>query len=1003
MFRKKKVLKTFIKISAVILGTGFAVLSIIAKVKKKSSVYMDVPDQKNPLEGKKVRFIENENEPENADGVKGHLEAVGTTDYTLGFYDKYVKRVIDITLSFCGLVVLSPVFAAIALAIKIEDPGPVLFTQKRLGKNKQYFKLHKFRSMKVSTPHDVPTHMLENPEQYITKVGKFIRKHSLDELPQIWDIFIGNMSIIGPRPGLWNQDVLTAERDKYGANDVRPGLTGWAQINGRDELEIPEKARLDGEYVQNMGLAMDIKCFLGSVHVFGKDESVVEGGTGEMKQRDSQGRHYTDGKTDEELIGHIGFGEPVIVDPTLKRKVLITGKGSYIGESFQKYAEEHYPSLEIDSVDMLDPSWRQTDFSLYDIVYHVAGIAHADVGKVDAKTKEKYYEVNTDLAVEVCKKAKMDGVKEFIFMSSMLVYGNSAPYGKSKVIDEHTIPKVANFYGDSKLQADVAVRDLADERFKVIVLRPPMIYGEGSKGNYSTLSKLAKKMLIFPDVKNQRSMLFIDNLCELLCQAMLVRKIKSNAIVLFPQNGEVVSTSEMVKAIARINGNNIHNLKVMVPVISLGSIIPGKIGRLVHKAFGNMTYDQRISTYPVLEYRSVGFEKSIEKSECVDESQKSKALMLASVASMIDLFNMDNISILQNLGYNVDVAANFEFGSITSQKRVDDFKEELLSKKIGVYHVPIPRNLFRVKEIIQSYWIIKKLVEKKKYRIVHCHSPIGGVVCRLACRNSRKKYGTKVLYTAHGFHFFKGASKKAWIFFYSIEKFCSFFTDILITINQEDYQNACKFHAKRVEYIPGIGVHTKEFRNVKINRNEKRAELHFSGDDFVFMSTGQLSVRKNHEVIIRSLDKIHNPKVKYLVVGFGELENSLKILVNELGLNNRVVFAGYRSDVKELLHAVDAYVFPSLQEGLPVSLMEAMAVGLPVVCSKIRGNVDLIENNQGGYLYDCHDIDGFAKGMKKIIEEDNIKMGSINIETMKKFDISVVNRKMKKIYNEVYV
>lgn len=197
MFRKKKVLKTFIKISAVILGTGFAVLSIIAKVKKKSSVYMDVPDQKNPLEGKKVRFIENENEPENADGAKGHLEAVGTTDYTPGFYDKYVKRVIDITLSFCGLVVLSPVFAAIALAIEIEDPGPVLFTQKRLGKNKQYFKLHKFRSMKVSTPHDVPTHMLENPEQYITKVGKFIRKHSLDELPQIWDIFIGDRGIIG--------------------------------------------------------------------------------------------------------------------------------------------------------------------------------------------------------------------------------------------------------------------------------------------------------------------------------------------------------------------------------------------------------------------------------------------------------------------------------------------------------------------------------------------------------------------------------------------------------------------------------------------------------------------------------------------------------------------------------------------------------------------------------------------------------------------------------------
>ena len=190
----------------------------------------------------------------------------------------------DIIFSFGGLVVLSPVFAVTALAIKIEDPGPVLFTQKRLGQNKQYFKLHKFRSMKMCTPHDVPTHMLDNPDQYITKVGKFIRAHSLDELPQIWDIFVGNMSVIGPRPGLWNQDLLTAERDRYGANDVKPGLTGWAQINGRDELEIPDKAKLDGEYVQKLGPIMDAKVFLGSLHVFGKDDSVVEGGTGELKR-----------------------------------------------------------------------------------------------------------------------------------------------------------------------------------------------------------------------------------------------------------------------------------------------------------------------------------------------------------------------------------------------------------------------------------------------------------------------------------------------------------------------------------------------------------------------------------------------------------------------------------------------------------------------------------------------------------------------------------------------
>lgn len=280
----KKKVKTLIGIGGVALGAAFVGMEALAKKKKRNSVYDNEPEQKNPLEGKKVVFVEDENDPENADGARGHLEAVGDSDYKPGFYDKYGKRAMDIVLSFGGLVLLSPIYAGIALAIKIDDPGPVLFTQKRMGQNKQYFKLHKFRSMKMSTPHDVPTHMLDNPDQYITKVGKFLRAHSLDELPQIWDIFIGNMSVIGPRPGLWNQDILTAERDKYGANDVKPGLTGWAQINGRDELEIPDKAKLDGDYVHNMGLKMDAKCFLGSVHVFGKDESVVEGGTGEMKK-----------------------------------------------------------------------------------------------------------------------------------------------------------------------------------------------------------------------------------------------------------------------------------------------------------------------------------------------------------------------------------------------------------------------------------------------------------------------------------------------------------------------------------------------------------------------------------------------------------------------------------------------------------------------------------------------------------------------------------------------
>lgn len=284
MALNKKKIEKIIGFTVISAGAAFLGLSVLAKKKSADSVYANEPEQRNPMEGKKVVFVEDENDKQNADGIRGHLEAVGNSEYTPSFYEKYIKRGMDLILSFGGLVVLSPIMGAIALAIKIEDPGPVLFTQKRIGQNKKYFKLHKFRSMKMCTPHDVPTHMLDNPDQYITKVGKFIRAHSLDELPQIWDIFIGCMSVIGPRPGLWNQDMLTAERDKYGANDIKPGLTGWAQINGRDELEIPDKARLDGEYVQNMGIKMDAKVFLRSLHVLGGDDSVVEGGTGEMKK-----------------------------------------------------------------------------------------------------------------------------------------------------------------------------------------------------------------------------------------------------------------------------------------------------------------------------------------------------------------------------------------------------------------------------------------------------------------------------------------------------------------------------------------------------------------------------------------------------------------------------------------------------------------------------------------------------------------------------------------------
>lgn len=207
-------------------------------------------------------------------------------------YEKYIKRGIDILLSFLGMVVLSWLYLILIIAIKIDSPGPIFFKQKRVGIHKTHFSIHKFRTMRIDTPSDVPTHMLENPDMYITKTGKFMRKYSLDELPQIYDIFIGKMSIIGPRPALWNQFDLIEERDKYGANDVTPGLTGLAQISGRDELEIDVKAKLDGEYTAALksgkGFAMDVKCFFGTITSVLKHDGVVEGGTGMMEQKEKE-------------------------------------------------------------------------------------------------------------------------------------------------------------------------------------------------------------------------------------------------------------------------------------------------------------------------------------------------------------------------------------------------------------------------------------------------------------------------------------------------------------------------------------------------------------------------------------------------------------------------------------------------------------------------------------------------------------------------------------------
>lgn len=517
-------------------------------------------------------------------------------------YKRYIKRVLDVILSASGLVILSPVFAVISVIIFIDDPGPVIFKQKRVGKDCKLFYCHKFRTMKMSTPHDVPTHQLTDPCQYITRVGKVLRRTSLDEILQCWDIFRNKMSVIGPRPALWNQDDLVAERAKYGANNVMPGLTGLAQISGRDELEISEKARIDGEYVKNIGFWTDCKCFFGTVKSVLEHDGVVEGGTGSK----SVSRPIEPVKPEDVGFEDYGWSKTFNIDKAIHKNVLITGEGSYIGESFKSYVESHYPNIECLTIDMVDDIWREFDFSGYDTVFHVAGIAHVDVGHTPLSEQEKYYEVNTDLAIECCEKAKDDGVKQFIFMGSMIIYGGT------KYIDEYTLPFPLNFYGNSKWLADKGVRALADERFKVAVLRTPMIYGKGSKGNYPMLARIAKRTPIFPDVNNKRSILYIENLCEFVAQLSL----SGGGGVFFPQNGETASTNNIVKSIAKVSNHKLVTSKLLNPAVIMAQRGPiGKIQELAEKAFGSSWYDQGLSQYKGLEYQKVTLEESIRRTE----------------------------------------------------------------------------------------------------------------------------------------------------------------------------------------------------------------------------------------------------------------------------------------------------------------------------------------------------------------------------------------------------
>lgn len=367
---------------------------------------------------------------------------------------------------------------------------------------------------------------------------------------------------------------------------------------------------------------------------------------------------------------------------------------------------------------------------------------------------------------------------------------------------------------------------------------------------------------------------------------------------------------------------------------------------------------------------------------------KKKAMIIATVYSFVSHFEKNNIKILQELGYEVVVASNFE-----------GYKGELEELNIEKIDIPFTRSPISLKNI-KAFSKLNKYLKNNKLDLIHCHTPVGGVAGRVTGKWNKVP---RIIYTAHGFHFFDGAPKINWIVYYPIEKILSKFTDTLITINKEDYERAKTFYAKKVEYIPGVGIDVEKIQNIKVDKEQKRKELGLLMEDMVLLSVGELNDNKNHITPIRALAKLNNKNIKYLIAGKGPLKNYLKEEIKKLGLENQVKLLGYRNDIYELDKVSDIFVFPSKREGLSVALMEALACGLPVVCSNIRGNRDFISEENQECFIEKDDIESFRRIIKRLIinKEIEIKLRKCNKQTIEKCDIKKIEKLMKGIYKKL--
>ena len=373
--------------------------------------------------------------------------------------------------------------------------------------------------------------------------------------------------------------------------------------------------------------------------------------------------------------------------------------------------------------------------------------------------------------------------------------------------------------------------------------------------------------------------------------------------------------------------------------------------------------------------------------------KKRKVLLVATVVKIhVNVFHIPCLKMFQEQGWETWVCSRNDY---------DNPKECVIPYCDHYVDIPFERNPLKPGNV-KAYRMLREIIEKEQFDLIYCHTPVGAMLARLAGISARKK-GTKVIYMAHGFHFYSGAPLLNWMLYYPVEKFLSRFTDGLITINQEDFQRAQKFHAGKTVLIPGVGIDLDKFQKKEPTRQEIRNKLSIPESKIILMSVGELTKRKNHMVMIEALARLKEYDILYVICGDGPLKAQLRAKAEELGVRDRLKLLGFRKDIAELHKAADIFVFPSLQEGLPVALMEAMASGLPIVASKIRGNEDLISNNQGGYLVNPTDSEQVAKAIEKMIQnpEKREKMEERNLEIITKYGQETVLQKMDEFFDEI--